>query len=147
MKITRREKTTIKNTPCEWVDYGNGVAFEIYGVSHPLYQQANTKHRVRELTEDLLNLSNEDGLETFPKIVGQYLIKDWRGVTDEDGEELPCNCDNFVDMVLCVDGLLNWVVGQSYDIQNKHAHQTHGVQTPCYQQKQTPLWRLQTPWR
>ncbi|WP_323841579.1 MULTISPECIES: hypothetical protein [unclassified Moraxella] len=105
------------------MDYGNGVAFEIYGASHPLYQQANTKHRVREFTEDLLNLSDEDGLETFPKIVGQYLIKDWRGVTDEDGEELPCNCDNFVDMVLCVDGLLNLVVGQSYDIQNKHAQQ------------------------
>lgn len=123
MKISKREKATVKNTPCNWVDYGDGVAFELYGTSHPMYAQANIKLMRREFTEDLLNLSDEEGLEQYIKIVGRYLVKGWRGIYDENDDELEYSVDNFVDIVYQVEGLLQWVMEKSEELQITHENQ------------------------
>lgn len=118
--VKKREKLTIENTPCEWVDYKDGVAFELYGMAHPLYIQAQIKQAQRVENEDLLNLSEENSYEQYVLIIGQYLVKGWRGIVDEDGENLPKSADSFADLVVAEEGLLAWIMDKCAEIQRKH---------------------------
>lgn len=104
------------------MDYRDGVSFELYGMSHPLYIQAYIKLGIRESKEDLLNLSEDaNSIEQYALIIGQYLVKDWVGIKDEDGNDLACTADHFVDLLAVEEGLLNWILDKSREIQEQHA--------------------------
>lgn len=123
MIIKKREKQTVEQTPCQWVDYRDGVSFELYGLSHPLYVQAYIKLGIREAKEDLLNLSEDaNSIEQYALIIGQYLVKDWKGIKDEDGEDLECTADHFVDLLTAEEGLMGWILDKSREIQEQHAN-------------------------
>lgn len=123
MIIKKREKQTVAQTPCQWVDYRDGASFELYGLSHPLYVQAYIKLGIREAKEDLLNLSEDaNSIEQYALIIGQYLVKDWKGIKDEDGEDLECTADHFVDLLTAEEGLMGWILDKSREIQEQHAN-------------------------
>ena len=123
MIIKKREKQTVAQTPCQWVDYRDGASFELYGWSHPLYVQAYIKLGIREAKEDLLNLSEDaNSIEQYALIIGQYLVKDWKGIKDEDGEDLECTADHFVDLLTAEEGLMGWILDKSREIQEQHAN-------------------------
>lgn len=120
--IEKREKTTVENTPCEWVDWKDGVKFEIYGIAHPLYLEARAKYERRVMSEDLLNLSQGSGtdLEKQIAIVGQYLIKGWEGFEGDDNKPLEKTAENFTDIVVMFPEIYEFVMNSSVEIQKAH---------------------------
>lgn len=125
LKVTKVEKPTIEETPCEWVDYQDGVKFKIYGISHPLYNLAINKFEQRDAKEDLLNLNeHSQSFYTQIGIVGRYLVADWEGVLGEDKEgnevELELTIENFESLILNFPDLLGWIFNQACLVQENY---------------------------
>ena len=125
LKITKVDKPTVEETPCEWVDYKDGVKFKVYGISHPLYNLAINKYEQRDAREDLLNLNeHSQSFYTQIAIVGTYLVADWEGVYEEDKDgneiELELNTENFENLILNFPDLLGWIFNQACMVQENH---------------------------
>lgn len=121
LKVAKVEKDTVANTPLTWVSWEHGASFEIYGINNPLYRLAVDRLDIRITQEDLLNLNEASPtVNTQIGIVGKYLVNDWQGVTDEDGEALELNPENFENLILNYPDLFGWILKQSVEIQRKH---------------------------
>lgn len=117
LTVKKREKISVENTPCEWRKYADGVSFELYALSNPLYMQAMATQERRDANVDILDLDEEqNSLEMQVKIVGRYLVKDWKGIVDEQGEPLALTPDSFVDLVVADSAILGWIVEQAAEI-------------------------------
>lgn len=118
LEISKDKRISVSNTPCEWVEYQDGVKFEIYGISHPFYLQAQL--RVMQKTQgDILDIK-DDVIELNLAIIGQYLVKDWQGIVDKDGNELPKTAENFVDLVTTHAGVADFILLNSERIQESY---------------------------
>lgn len=119
LSVAKREKQTVENTPCEWKTYKDGISFQIYGLGHPLYQFASARiQRIMESQDifdlDADSLTGEDQLAA----VGKYLVKDWKGINDEEtGKKLEVTPDNFIAVIEKEPEVWKFIEEKSLEIQ------------------------------
>lgn len=72
-------------------------------------------HRRKIDNEDMdVSLANEIMIEVFAETV----VKDWKGVMDDDGKALPCTKENIVNILTELPDLFN----ELRDVASKHAN-------------------------
>ena len=115
------EQQTVSNTPFEWRAFKDGVEFEIYGNGHPLYIGASAIYSGRIQNVDVLDMT-EDVADIYQhlKITGTYLVKDWKGITDENGEPLEVTPENFVAVFNAVPEVWEFIRNAAADIPAAH---------------------------
>lgn len=78
-----------------WVDLGGNVQVKVARITSRKSKEVRRKLErpmVRKNRSDELSIDQLEQLMT--EQLAQAVIKDWRGVTDDDGVELPCTVEN-----------------------------------------------------
>lgn len=83
-----------------WVDFGGGVMVKVARITSAKSREVRRrlerplarKNRNEELTLDQLE-------HLMIEQLSQAVVKDWKGVTDEKGKELPCTVENCRDIL------------------------------------------------
>lgn len=98
MKINSQAKAKDASYPTGWLSH-EGAKFKIAGIARPAFQRAFelTSRKVSEDYQNLFNLDDGDAVDSARMqdlVVLNYLIVDWEGLEDENGDPLECTTQN-----------------------------------------------------
>lgn len=94
-----------------WFDVSIGISFKLrrFGGSNAnKVSQAMAKyHKPYAKLIDAKKLSEEETTEVMAKVFVESCLVEWKGVTDESGEEIKCNFENAVKLFKNLPELFN----------------------------------------
>ena len=74
-----------------WVPYAKGIEFKIARLRNPAYRKA-----LRRVVKERRGAPIEDAdesIELLAPLIARHILKDWKNVTDSDGEAIPYDPD------------------------------------------------------
>lgn len=126
MKINSKAKSKDASYPTGWLDF-EGAKFKIAGIVRPAFQRAFELAQLKtsEDYQNLFGLGDVDAVNSArlqDLVVLNYLILDWEGLEDEEGNPLEHNQKNtkliFLNEEICT-SLVLAVLEKSKEIQKK----------------------------
>lgn len=114
MSLYRKFKTDEKvETAGVWLDYGEGTEILVRraGGSNKAYLQASERFRRKHRRQVELDILSVDAMRKHAiEIYASTIIADWKGVTDEDGNELPFTEENVRKVLTDLPDLLEDII-------------------------------------
>jgi hypothetical protein len=84
--LTKYKTDEVAETDGKWFDLGDNVQVKVVRMDNPqarkLRNQLNRPYQGRTIPEDKLD-------DIINKVMAQTVVKDWKNVTDENGNEVP----------------------------------------------------------
>lgn len=113
MKINSKAKTKDASYPTGWLDL-DGSKFKIAGNARPAFQRAFQLAQLKtsEDYQNLFGLGDADAINSArlqDLVILNYLILDWEGITDENGDPLK-HSKEAIKMIFLDEDLSNHVV-------------------------------------
>lgn len=124
MKINSQAKAKDASYPTGWLSH-EGAKFKIAGIARPAFQRAFelTSRKVSEDYQNLFNIDDGDAIDSARMqdlVILNYLVIDWEGLEDENGDPLECTTQNkkllFLNDEICT-ALVLKVIEKSRSIQ------------------------------
>ncbi len=110
-------KTDPKMEDGVWIDYAEGVSFNVASMARKAYNKAVAKHRSKVPAHKLRD--PQVGEKIVMAAMADACLNDWKGLT-EDGQPFPCTAENKAK-VLAIPALREWIAGQAADLTNFQA--------------------------
>lgn len=100
-----------------WVELGDGIAIKVVRINHPDAQALRKKlekpyrHYKEGVPDDVLQ-------KIVNRVLAEEILRDWRGITDLDGREIPYTTENAQKLIDALEDFRDEVAKQSLEREN-----------------------------